>query len=584
MSDGTPTVEFLGRPDNNPGVAATGQPMTKNAGLGQAGYDGADRLGKELLTWRPRISTADDTMTPSDKLLLDGRARDVLRNSGPMQGALATHKDSIVGAQYRLNLRPNIKILRLDEVWAEEFQEEVESLFTAWAESEMRWVDTTRTNTFTDLIRLAIGCFFSGGEVLAQMQYLNGRPFSTCVQMIDADRLSNPNDAMDTKFLRRGIERDRFGAPIAAHIRSSHPRDTVMGAQPYKWDRIKFWTGFGRTNILHMIDQQRPEQSRGVSDLASILKESRMGKKFNEISLQNAIVQATYAAAIESELPSQMAFEMIGANDTGDGASFPEQAMAMLSAIAEYTRGGKNIEIDGVKVPHLFPGSKLNMMPAGAAGGVGQDYGAALDRHMSTAIGISYEEYTNDFTKTNYSGYRGAVNKTGKFMRSRKRIVADRMANCILTSWLEEAIVNRRITSMPNNAPDFYEGMNKEAYCQATWIGASAGQVDEMKETQAAIMRIESGISTYEIETSRLGYDFRDIFKQKSREKKMMKALDILPEPGELSPTKPGTLSSKRGKTQPADDKEAAYRAGAIDQDGNDEDGNRPFDDGFGDE
>lgn len=582
MSDSTAIVEFLGRPETNtPGVAATGHAPTKNAGLGQAGYDGADRMGKELMTWRPALRSADDTMTPSDKLMLDGRSRDILRNSGPMQGALSTHKDSIVGAQYRLNLKPNIRVLGLDETWEEEFQAEVEALFSVWAESEFRWVDTTRTNTFTDLIRLSVGCFFTGGEVLAQMQYLGGRPFRTCVQMIDADRLSNPNDTMDTKFLRRGIEKDRYGAPIAAHIRSSHPRDSVIGAQPYKWDRIKFWTAFGRANIIHIIDQQRPEQTRGVSELVAVLKESRMGKKFNEISLQNAIVQATYAAAIESELPSNMAFEMIGA-ESGEGNTYSEQALAYLNTVAEFTRGGRNIEIDGVKVPHLFPGSKLNMMPAGTAGGVGQDYAASLDRHISTAIGISYEEFTNDFSKTNYSGYRGAVNKTGKFMRSRKRIVADRMANMILMGFIEEGIVNRRFSTMPRNAPNFYDGLNREAYCNATWIGASAGQVDEMKETQAAIMRIEANLSTIEIESARLGYDFREVFKQRGREKKMQKAEDILPDV--LAPTKPGTLSSKRGSKKPAEsEKDAAYKAGIIDQDGFDEDGNKPFDDGFGD-
>ena len=581
MSQFLAAIETPGRPDiDTPGVSANSAPIEKKAGIGQAGYAGADRVGRELLTWRPSIRSADDVLSPSDKLTLDARARDLIRNNGQVLGAMNTHKDSIVGAQYRLNLKPNLRILGLDEVWEEEFQAEIEALFTTYCESEMRWIDSTRMNSFTDLIRLSVGCFFSGGEVLAQMQYLGGRPFNTCVQMIDADRLCNPYDKPDSKTLRRGIEKDKYGAPLAAHIRSSHPRDLSIGAQTYRWDRVKFWTGFGRANIIHIIDQSRPEQTRGIAEMASILKETRMGKKFNEISLQNAIVQATYAAAIESELPSTMAYEMIGA-DEGGGNSFVNAAVEYLAAVAEYSRGGRNIEIDGVKIPHLMPGSKLNMMPAGAAGGVGQDYGASLDRHVSTGLGISYEEFTNDFSKTNYSGYRGAVNKTQRGMRTRKRVVADRMANMILMSFMEEVIVKGLVTSMPKNAPNFYDGVNREAYCRATWIGASAGQTDEMKETQAAIMRIEANLSTIEIESARLGYDFREVFKQRGREKKIQKEEDILPEV--LAPTKPGTLSSKRGSKQPTDEKEAAYLDGRIDQDGFDEDGNKPFDDGFGD-
>ena len=64
----------------------------------------------------------------------------------------------------------------------------------------------------------------------------------------------------------------------------------------------------------------------------------------------------------------------------------------------------------------------------------------------------------------------------------------------------------------------------KEAYCACTWIGASRGQIDELKETQAAILRIKSGLSTYEIESAKLGNDYREIFEQRAREEGIIKA------------------------------------------------------------
>ena len=76
-------------------------------------------------------------------------------------------------------------------------------------------------------------------------------------------------------------------------------------------------------------------------------------------------------------------------------------------------------------------------------------------------------------------------------------------------------------TTVKRVMPSFYEGFNADWYCGIDWVGASRGQVDELKETQAAIMRIASGLSTYEIECSRLGHDFRDIYSQWSREKRM---------------------------------------------------------------
>lgn len=553
------------RPDSEgPGVTVNGQPI-KNAGMGGA-YEGADRLGRELGTWSPKIRTADGSLGRNDKLVLDGRGRDILRNSGQMQGACYVHKDSIVGAQYRLNANPNRLILGLDEVWAEEFQSEAEAKFTTWAESESCWADAARTNTLTALIRLGIGCYFSGGEVLATAEWIKsgGSPFATCLQMIDADRLCNPRDAEDTKYLRRGIERNRHNAPIAAHIRMAHPRDLLALQDANTWKRVPIRKPWGRLQVLHILEQTRPEQSRGIADMVAVLKESRMAKSFHEVSLQNAIVQASYAAAIESELPPQMAFESIGAVE--GSSNYTSEAMSLLGAIAEYSRGGRNLEIDGVKIPHLFPGSKLKMLPAGTVGGVGQSFEESLNRYISAGLGVSYEEYTHDYTKTNYSSSRAAANNTRRFMQSRKRHVADRIANAVYSLWLEEAISEGHITSMPRKAPDFYEGMNKDAYCRASWIGASTGQVDEMKETQAAVLRIKSGLSTYETECAKLGTDFREVFEQAAREKSRMDALGL---EFDTTPTKGGTLSAERSKKAkaPADEEQASA----------------PFDDGFGD-
>jgi len=92
--------------------------------------------------------------------------------------------------------------------------------------------------------------------------------------------------------------------------------------------------------------------------------------------------------------------------------------------------------------------------------------------------------------------------------------------------WLEEEMA-RGEAPMPPNAPNFWDGMNAEAYGKCTWIGASRGQIDEKKETEAALMRIDGGLSTWEKECAQLGLDFREVFAQRSREQKMMKAMGL---------------------------------------------------------
>lgn len=547
MTDDSNTLESHADRPVLPGVTVEGAPPQQNA-LGGA-YEAADAHGRELASWRPVIRTPDDEIN-RNKQVLDARGRDMVRNSGLVQGGVSIHRDSIVGAHYRLNARPDYKALGLTAEWAEAFQQEVESKFTLYAESPDCWIDASRTNTLTGLVRLAIGMFFFGGEVLSTVEWIKerGRPYSTAFQMVDPDRLSNPHDAADTETMRRGVERNFHGAPQAYHFRLAHPNDPTALANSYKWKRVEARKRWGRAQVIHIIEQMRPEQTRGVAEMVSVLKEMRMTKKFHEITLQNAVVNASYAAVIESELPPEQAFDQAGVTE-----GKMSYAATLLGQIAEYQKGARNLEIDGVKIPHLFPGTKLNLLSPGQPGGVGDGFEQSLLRHIAAALGLSYEQFSRDYTQTNYSSARASMNETWKYMLSRKKIVADRLASVMYACWLEEAINAGTIKSLPPNAPSFYEGQNKDAYCRCDWIGASRGQIDELKETQAAALRIKAGLSTYEKECAKLGEDFRDVFEQQAREKALQKSLGL---DFDTEPTKSGTMSSQRGKAKPSADDE----------------------------
>lgn len=536
------------RPTGQSGVSVTGA-GEQNA-MGGA-YEGASRVSRELASYSPVIKPPDGEIN-RDKATMDARGTDMVRNSGLMLGASAIHKDSIVGSMFRLNAKPVYKLLGLDKKWSDEFAQEVEAKFTLYAESPDNWLDAARMNGLTMQVRLAVVGFFSVGEVLATAEWLrdSGRPFNTALQMVDPHRLSNPNDGEDTAYLRRGVQRNQFGAPQGYHFRMAHPNDQTAMMDTFRWRYVPIRKPWGRLQVLHLIEQNRADQTRGVAEMISVMKEMRMTRKFNDVVLQNAIVNASYAATIESELPPQEAFDTIGAHEDQPGRL--GYASQLLAAIAQYSAGARNLEIDGVKIPHLYPGTKLNLKPAGTPGGVGDNYEASLLRHACAALGVSYEQFSRDYTKTNYSSARASMNETGKYMGARKKVVADRYASTSYVLWLEEAINKGEITSLPRGF-DLYKGQNKDAISACTWIGASKGQVDELKETQAAVLRINSGLSTYEIECARLGYDFRDIYEQQASEKAQRTELGI---EFNTQPTKSGTMSSQRESTAGGEEEE----------------------------
>lgn len=488
------------------------------------GLEGAERTSRETARWNPSMRSPDQVINYA-KPMADARSRDMVQNDGYAAGAEALHKDNVVGSQFRLNAQPNWRLLGADEGWAEEFQVVVENRFHTIAESEDCWFDASRRNTFTGMIRLAVGGFLFTGEVLATAEWLRNprRPCRTAIQTISPDRLSNPNGNADDREWRRGVKRDAQGAPVAYAIRNAHPSE-LYDHQSLQWKIVNAEKPWGRKQVIHIIEQRMPDQTRGISDMVAVLKQMRMTKNFQEITLQNAVINASYAAAIESELPSSDVFAAIGA-----GASTPIAGMGnyfdfYMQALTSYLGESKTIALDGAKIPHLFPGTKLNLKPIGTPGGVGTEFEESLLRYTAASLGLSYEEFARDYSKVNYSSARASMNNTYKFMQSRKKSVADRLANNIYALYLEEDIAAGNIPLPKGKTRDwFYEPLVKDALTTCTWIGAGRGQIDELKETEAALARIAGGLSTYEKECARLGDDFRTTFEQRAREEAILK-------------------------------------------------------------
>ena len=527
-------MELLGAetPPAKVPVAVEFSPSSPAAVAGGA-YEGSRRFDSELALWRPGMGSADSDILP-EKDQLDARTRDAARNDAYIKSGITIHKDSIVGSQFRLNSKPNYRVLGLDEKWAEEFQEEVESKFALYAESLSCYVDASGHMGLTAMIRLAVGQELLSGETLAVAEWIDddpSRPYKTAIQMVDTDRLGDPPTLVPyaRERLRGGILHNRRGAPLGYFIRRTHPNDplSLMTPQANAYRYVRTKKPWGRQQVIHLYDQFRPEQSRGVSTLVAALKEMRMTKNFREVMLQNAVINATYAASIESELPPEAVFQQMGAGEQDLTNAITGYAGAYLTALNAYTDKGRTAWLNGARIPHFFPGTKLQLRPAGQGGPLGTEFEQSLMRYLAADLDLTYEELSRDLGQTNYAGLKADLGQTHKGMQARKKQTADRLGTHVFALWLEEAIAMGDITSLPRRAPNFWEGLNKEAYCNCDWIGGSRGQIDELKETQAAVLRLKYNLSTDEAELARLGHDWRDVYNQRAREKKKREELGI---------------------------------------------------------
>lgn len=506
-------------------VAPPDAGVAASAASGGVSYDGSNVVDK-LAMWRPALRSADADIIP-EKGILDARSRDTLRNDAYVANGQSIHKDHIVGALFLLNAKPDSKLLfgTLDDVWESEFQEEVESKFTLWAESPQHWVDASRHRTLTETVRLAVGVDVAGGEVLATAEWMknDGRPYRTAIQMIDTDRLCDPTTIDFDKRVRGGIEQDAFGAPLAYYIRESHPSDLRLRAKDWegvwRWNRVPARKPWGRQMVLHLFEQNRVDQSRGVASMVSALTEMRMTKAFRKTELERAVIAATYAASIESDLPTGDVYAAMGAG----GNPATQFINDYLAAISEYSGGAKNLHIAGAKIPVFLPGTHLKIQNPGANGPVGDRFEASLLRHIAAALRVPYSEFSKNYAEANYSSLRAEMANVGRSMASRKKRVAEATANFIYRLWLEEAINYNHIEALKRrNVPSFYEGLNAEAYSACDWIGAGAGLIDPLKETQADVLALKNHLTTLEdVIARRSGADWRRKLRQMGREKRL---------------------------------------------------------------
>jgi len=514
-------IRILG-PDGEPvaRVRATGRELASS-------FTAASRRDTDLEAWSPHNpSGASALFGERDPMI--ARVHDLARNDGWASGGVTRQVDAIVGSGWRLSAKPNARSLGLrtakggvDYDAADEFASDIEAAWKDYVDDPDCWCDVGRRSGMGGLLALAFRHRVLDGEALAAILWRpRGGPFATAVQIIDPDRLSNPSDGMEQASLRQGVEMDGDGAPIAYHIRVTHPGDLYIGMQPWRWERVPRQTSFGRRIIVHAFEPDRAGQVRGTSPLAPIVKRLKMLGRYDEAEMQAAVLNAIMAAFIESPYDHEQLAQLMDDKQSSEELSSYQQMRLGFHEAAPMRLGG-------VKVNFTAPGEKVTLTNPTHPNSVFEHFTRASLRNVASAMGLTYEQLSNDWGQVNYSSARAALLEVWRGFTARKDHFAAQFMQPIYAAWLEEAL-DRGIVKAPKGAPDFRA--KKAAYCAAKWIGPARGWVDPLKEAYASIERVDALMSTREREGAEQGIDWEEDVQQIARERKRLRDLGIEPE------------------------------------------------------
>ncbi len=472
------------------------------------GYHGGRMDRSATRNWRPGTGSANAD-TSLDREDLRGRSRDLARNNPTACAAINANVTSVIGTGLSMRPRIDAKTLGLDEAAAEEKEEAIEREWQLWAHSQD--CDAARTLDFYGLQEQAFRAMLESGDVFPILPDIPrpNKPYRLAVQLIEADRISNPGRKADTASIVGGVEFDAYGAPLQYHISDKHPGDLRVAGMTWK-AYPAFGAKTGRRNVLHLFEQLRPGQARGVPFLSPVIEPLKQLGTYSDAELQAAVISGAFSIFIKMD-PD--AFQSLFEDD------------AQEAIVSNATRWDGNLSSG--KAVNLLPGEEVSSANPGRPNSEFDPFVAAIFKQIGMALELPYEVLTMHFTAS-YSAARAALLTAWRVFYKRRNFMATRFCQPIYEEFLAEAVATGRLA-----LPGFFaDPIVRQAWCGAEWAGDGPGSIDPAKEVAAATDRVKLGISTLDSESTRYdGIDWETKHRQQVKEYTRRRA-DGLPDPG----------------------------------------------------
>lgn len=468
-----------------------------------SGYSrhGGSYAKKSLIGWLSGGSDADADIVDNLETLRN-RSRDLYMGSPLATGALKTVRTNVVGSGLALNAQIDAKFLGLTEEQAKEWEENTEREWRLWSESVN--CDAERRQTFFQLQSLVLLSALMSGDVFVTMPIIprKGCAYDLRIGLIEADRVCDPLNASTTANILGGIEVGTYGETVAYWVAKHHPGAIPRIGQDLQqeWKRVlAFGTTTGRRNVLHiMADVERPAQRRGVPMLAPVIEALKQLSRYSEAELMAAVVSGMFTVFVKSNTPdSPLATAFNPAMQVDKDPSAYEMGNGSIVALDE----GEEVQIADPSRPNP------NFDP----------FVIAICRQIGAALEIPYELLVKNFTAS-YSASRASLLEAWKMFRMRREWLVGNFCQPIYEEWLTEAVLKGRV-----QAPGFFDDPAiRAAWCGAEWFGDAQGQLDPLKEANAAKVRVDEGFSTREREAAELtGMKYDQVHAVRKREEAM---------------------------------------------------------------
>jgi lambda family phage portal protein len=445
-------------------------------------------------------------------------ARELDRNNSMMHAGITKRAVDMVGANLTLQSMPNFEALGLTEDWAGKFASRWENLFSLWGADPRKLNDAERHSQFgAQMLEVCRNTYGADGEACLIVRYDEARmkryrgKWATFVEVVDPDRLMNPDGKPDSARFCQGRELDEWGAYTHLHIAKFHPSDM---SRTRGFARVPRETDRGRPVGIHWFPRFRAGAQRAMPAILSSLRESRMLDTFDQKTLEAAVKAAFMSIVIRTDSTTAEALAKIQGAPTGT-----DPAVALAQNMGTRFDLYEDFNAEGQAMPVMLPGDYVDIADASHAG-INQDsFRFAFDRKFASNLGMSYARWSNDYSKTSFASIRAELIDAWRLTFADRYQFCASVPSLIALAHLEECIVTGQMDDvLPPDAPYFYDNLTE--YSQCEFRGPSMGWVDPVKDVSASGMRAATGYSSPQQEAAAAGGDWYDNIDQLARAQK----------------------------------------------------------------
>lgn len=505
------------------------QALADGLGGGDAAHGAGAPDAPARRWWRPLPRDARADTLPQ----LNGQraaSRELARTSPIAAGAINTNIDRVVGTGLAFTAQPALAVLGWTQEQALEWKALVQREFSLWADSAE--CDIEQSLNFYQLQALVLRSVLESGDCFTLMpdgEPTATQPYALRLQVLEADRVGNPDGRPDTATMVAGIRLGAGGAPDAYHVYDQHPGGAIgMTSRQGQWvDRLG---RSGRRRILHHFRKLRPGMPRGVPYLAPIIGCIKQISRYTEAEIMAAVITAYLTVFIESPTGST--------SPIFDGRP------------ADEAQPGEEIGLGMGTVVGLAPGEKPHVVNPGRPNPNFEPFLLAVIKQIGIALSLPFELLVKQFNSS-YSASKAALLDAWVYFRGVRFWLSQSFCQPVLETWLAEAVMIGRVP-----APGFFaDPLLRWAYTRAAWPGDSMGSINPKDEVAAYVAAIDARLMTRErAEWELFGTGWEDTYLQKLSEFQRLARDGMLPTPKAGAAAQPAAEPEADPVIDPADD------------------------------